>query len=704
MENEDNIEEPEIIMNFNVDNPLHPSHVFNSSKPRLHLLDGTFYKYLPGESNAITAVALCMKCPVNQQTKVKGFYHSTSNFLSHLKRKHGEDCVEDYKKYMKLKKTEITNLGESSKTSKIISTKQNLIDSISQERFEENIVKYFIHSMIPLRTVEDPYFSKIFSDLQVSNLGLKIISRRSLSRRIHSYYENEILKVKSDLEDIEYVCTVIDVWSTKKRSFLGMTVHWINSGLRRESAALACQRLNGPHSYDRLSEAIQVINTEFNLDSKKIVASVTDNASNFIKAFKEFGVQLSNIETIETTNDSSENEESQVHPESLELNSGICFSDIEDENSSATNVVNSDDANISESLPAHLRCCAHTLSVCATSHANKILNAKDTLLSNKHCSIMKKCNALWKAAGRPRTAEIMHEILQHTLSRPGETRWNSLFDALQQIWNIKEKNLQLHKALNIKNAFVDSDFDYIKEYLICSTPITEALDIMQSEVNTFYGIVLPCLLALKKNLKKVEKKNNFIYCKPLIESYKQSVNSRFKMFFNMNTVESENAAIAALSYPRFKNKWLTCLDPADEDKVIKVFKTVISKQIYEKPKEAINMTKNDKKESKFFNFDSDSDSDSSLTHVKKTHVPLTKAELLMLHFFAEESQELDILNKYPEIKQVFIKYNTPLPSSAAVERLFSYATMINLPKSHKLSDNMFEKRVVLKCNLNYSKK
>lgn len=58
-------------------------------------------------------------------------------------------------------------------------------------------------------------------------------------------------------------------------------------------------------------------------------------------------------------------------------------------------------------------------------------------------------------------------------------------------------------------------------------------------------------------------------------------------------------------------------------------------------------------------------------------VPLTKAELLMLHFFAEESQELNIPNRYPEIKKVLLNYNTPLPSSAAVERLFSFATMIS---------------------------
>lgn len=193
----------------------------------------------------------------------------------------------------------------------------------------------------------------------------------------------------------------------------------------------------------------------------------------------------------------------------------------------------------------------------------------------------------------------------------------------------------------------------------------------------------------------------------MIESYRISIETRFKQYFDLNTAEAEHAAIAALSYPRFKNKWLSCLTSQDRTKVQNLFKTVISKELNEEPQQ--NIPKKRNKENIFFEFDSDSDSDldnrnySAPTACTNTTTPKTKAELLMLHFFAEESEELNLLNRYPEIKRVFIKYNTPLPASAAVERLFSFATMTNLPRSHKISDQMFEKRVVLKCNLNYSK-
>ncbi|CAH2093103.1 unnamed protein product [Euphydryas editha] len=479
----------------------------SSRQLRLLLLDGTYFKHLPGESSGNKITALCMKCPGDMMTKVKGYTNCTSNFLSHLKRKHGQQCIEEYKTYVKKKR-----INEKDKVENIAKTKVNKKKSDknkpTQDQFDDNILKYFIHSMIPLRAIEDPYFLKIFTDLEISD-----------------YYEKQVTTIKSELSEVEYVCTALDIWSSKKRSFIGVTVHWIKNDSRRASVALACQRFKGVHIYDRLSEFIQEINADYNLYSNKIVASVTDNGSNFVKAFQTFGVKLSNIDLIDTDKqfqgsqspeDSSESDEEETAPMNPE---GLHF------------------------VPVHLRCCAHTLSLCATTDANKVLSAQKTTLSDMHAAIMKKCNVLWKAAARPKSAEIIQDVLQHTISRPGETRWNSLFDSLKQIQSIKEKSLLLHKSLNIKNIIRENEFEYIKEYLVCVAPVAEALDIMQSEKNTYYGIVMPCLLVLRKKLQKIERKNNFAYCKPLIEAYRQGVENRFKKIFDVTTPEAENAVL-----------------------------------------------------------------------------------------------------------------------------------------------------------------
>ena len=48
---------------------------------------------------------------------------------------------------------------------------------------------------------------------------------------------------------------------------------------------------------------------------------------------------------------------------------------------------------------------------------------------------------------------------------------------------------------------------------------------------------------------------------------------------------------------------------------------------------------------------------------------------------------------------LFLKYNTPLPSSQSVERLFSYGSDILRPKRSALSSPNFEKLMFIKGNL-----
>ena len=66
-------------------------------------------------------------------------------------------------------------------------------------------------------------------------------------------------------------------------------LHWIEGqDLERKSAALASARIKGRHTYDVIAEKIQQIHEMFNIE-RKVQATVTDNGSNFVKAFREFG-------------------------------------------------------------------------------------------------------------------------------------------------------------------------------------------------------------------------------------------------------------------------------------------------------------------------------------------------------------------------------------------------------------------------------
>jgi len=69
-----------------------------------------------------------------------------------------------------------------------------------------------------------------------------------------------------------------------------------------------------------------------------------------------------------------------------------------------------------------------------------------------------------------------------------------------------------------------------------------------------------------------------------------------------------------------------------------------------------------------------------------------------LQFLSDLSHELEQLRTYPVVARVFIKYNTSVPSSAPVERLFSQAGLILTPRRIKLSDESFETLPLLKKN------
>jgi len=69
--------------------------------------------------------------------------------------------------------------------------------------------------------------------------------------------------------------------------------YWISiNNLNRISKALACRCYK---VVILMTTLINQINSEFNLSPTKIVATITDNGSNFDKAFKMLGFNLQNI-------------------------------------------------------------------------------------------------------------------------------------------------------------------------------------------------------------------------------------------------------------------------------------------------------------------------------------------------------------------------------------------------------------------------
>jgi hypothetical protein len=282
--------------------------------------------------------------------------------------------------------------------------------------------------------------------------------------------------------------------------------------------------------------------------------------------------------------------------------------------------------------------------------------------------------------------------------RPGETRWNSFHNALKDVLKIREKNIELCTALNLHRSFSTSDFTYIDEFVRCTDPLAKALNILQEEQYAYFGITVPTVIGLRRHLQKLTE-TTFEFCGPISESLLSSVCTRFEEFLNFSTTASSNAGVATLSHPEFKKKWFSCIPETSQYKVLGAFQDAVLSVTRQhatadptpQPTESVSNP-----EANFFDFGPNS---TTSDHISSA---VTCAELEVAQFFTDSNPDLTMLNNYLNVKAVFLRYNTPLPSSGPVERLFSYATITDMPKANRLSDKNFEKRVVLKANSSFS--
>lgn len=149
---------------------------------------------------------------------------------------------------------------------------------------------------------------------------------------------------------------------------------------------------------------MQKVFTQFGITSEKVVAVVTDNASNFAKTFREFGLGEAYIDLRE---ECEYDEVFNVNLSEYEDDDNLSFQAAE---------LSSRIAKL-YNLPPHFRCACHTLNLVATADYKKIIDETfsvdvDTNTEeNAHFSLIAKGNKLWKASRRPASSEVLTEIL-----------------------------------------------------------------------------------------------------------------------------------------------------------------------------------------------------------------------------------------------------------------------------------------------------
>ncbi len=477
---------------------------------------------------------------------------------------------------------------------------------------------------------------------------VNVMCRRTLTARLHEQHNSMITSLKDCLKTVRYVCITTDCWSAYGKGYLGVTCHWIDvDTLTRQSAALACRRLLGSHTFDKLAEALTDVFNEFELtvDPNKIVCCVTDNGSNFTKAFSEFGLDYGY-----SANSDGKEEEAETDEDTIDAD-GLPFDDVDslfDANS---------DNTTGFVLPPHHRCCSHTLSLIAVTDSQAALS-ENASYKRLHNATMAKCSAIWNSASRSqKSSEAVDDIIGRRLVKPCPTRWNSLYDAMHVLHEVRANLNRICEAVNVA-ALKDPEIKFIEHYITVMSPIATALDLLQSEQFTecsFMGAVLHTLLTVKEKLVDMSQSTtaSFGLAHHLARGLLGGLERRFSSELNLES-SADAYIVASISHPFFKLRWLP------PDSIERCRALFLQAAIRQSNTNTIDhVTSPATREScgnGFFSFTAAAHASSGNTTA--TRHSDNKIYLECAQYLENPSTYLSMLRKYPFVQETFVKYNT----------------------------------------------
>ncbi|XP_050506100.1 zinc finger BED domain-containing protein 4-like [Diabrotica virgifera virgifera] len=153
------------------------------------------------------------------------------------------------------------------------------------EKITQSILYMICKDMVPFRVVERVGFKKLMKDALPHYV---LPSRFTLKRQVKSKYDVVSSSMRTWLSNKKVTLTT-DVWTDlQMRSFSSLTVHFVDEENQLFSGTVGMIPLEDRHTSEYLCEQLRSLCSEWEIQEQNIVAIVTDNGPNIVKAINLF--------------------------------------------------------------------------------------------------------------------------------------------------------------------------------------------------------------------------------------------------------------------------------------------------------------------------------------------------------------------------------------------------------------------------------
>ncbi|EFN71507.1 Zinc finger BED domain-containing protein 1, partial [Camponotus floridanus] len=139
--------------------------------------------------------------------------------------------------------------------------------------------------LLPISTVEHEGFLTL---LKILAPLYKPPSTKTMTKRLESRHDVMKQAFVKELQDADHYCLTCDNWTdSSNKSYLGVTIHYLQKSSKMKSGCLGCFPLHEHHTAEYLKQSLQQLFEEFNITTEKLTAIISDGEAAIKKACTE---------------------------------------------------------------------------------------------------------------------------------------------------------------------------------------------------------------------------------------------------------------------------------------------------------------------------------------------------------------------------------------------------------------------------------